>query len=92
MKIPLRKPPAGARNINEGGRHVVAQAKATTNPTPDPRAATTITIITSTQPARVCKAYTTRADGGLDKSAVANITEAGFRATSCGPPTRWPAC
>ncbi len=75
MKIPLSKLRAGAQNINEGGRNSVTQARATTSPIPDPRAATTITIITSTQPARVCKAYTTRADGGLDKSAVANITE-----------------
>ena len=63
-----------------------------TSPTPDPRAARTITIITSTQPARVCKAYTTRAGGGLDKSAVANITEGIAQSYIVRMPTRWPAC
>jgi hypothetical protein len=41
----------------------------------DPLAALTVTIITTTSPARVCKAYSSRPDGGLDKSAVANLTE-----------------
>ena len=42
----------------------------------DPRAALTITVVTATSPKRVCKKYTLRADGeGLDKDAVASITE-----------------
>ena len=65
MKIPLKAPPGGARNDIVNGDRVA----------PDPRAATTITIITSTQPTRVCKVYTSGVDGGLDKSAIANITE-----------------
>jgi hypothetical protein len=65
MKIPFKAPLGGARNDIVNGDRV----------TPDPRAAKTITIITSIQPSRVCKAYTTRVDGVLDKSAIANITE-----------------
>ena len=35
----------------------------------------TITVIESISPARVCKNYTLRANGDLEKSVVANITE-----------------
>lgn len=65
MKIPFKAPPGGKRNGTFNSERVTSH----------PRAATTITIITSTQPVRVCKAYTSRPDGNLNKSAVANITE-----------------
>ena len=65
MKIPLKAPPGGARNDIVSGDRVAPNSRGRLN-YHDHRVHAASSC--------VCKAYTARADGGLDKSAIANVT------------------